>query len=97
MRAPHSDPGSSTLKWARAVAMGSLAGLPGRDGHVGHPASLAPDLALGVGVTIMTGAQVIYREVDDFRQMWDAHEHQQMEHGGVLHEAGDHPAVQGRE
>src|SRR5690606_15713908 len=38
----------------------ALAGLPGRDGHVGHPAPLAPDLALGVGVTIMTGAQVIY-------------------------------------
>src|SRR5690606_34804025 len=37
------------------------------------------------------------REVDDFGQMWRAHEHQQMQHRRVLHEAGDDTAMDGRQ
>src|SRR5690606_13978023 len=44
-------------------------GLPGGDGHVGHPAPLAPYLALGEGVAIVPGAQVVHREVDGLRQI----------------------------
>src|SRR5690606_29063054 len=71
--------------------------LPGRNGDVGYAAPLAPDLASGKGVTIVTRPKIIYREVDDFGQMWRAHEHKQMEHRGVLHEAGDHPTMNSRQ
>src|SRR3989338_3319280 len=72
-------------------------GLPGIDGDVGDTSALSPDLALGVGVTIMACAQVIYREVDDFRQMWQPHEHQQVQRGRMLHKPGQHSAVNGRQ
>src|SRR5690606_7713511 len=71
-----------------------LVRLPGSDGDVGATAALPPHLAGSEGVTIETGTKIIYREVDDFRQMWSTHEHQQMQHRRMLHEAGYHAAMQ---
>src|SRR5690606_35228171 len=44
--------------------------LPGGNRNVCDAAPLAPHLAGSEGVTIETGTKIIYREVDDFRQMW---------------------------
>src|SRR5690606_15569840 len=74
-----------------------LGGLRCGDGNIRHAPALTPDLTLRIGVTIMTGAQVIYREIDDFRQMRNAREHQQVQHCRMLHEAGNDAAMDRRQ
>src|SRR5690606_8749507 len=95
------SPTASGLVHLEMAASGSdgfgLIRLPGSDGDVGDTATLTPHLAGSEGGPIKTGTTIIYRQVDDCGQMWTAHEHQQMQHRRVFHEAGDDPAMQRRQ
>ncbi|MNP53566.1 hypothetical protein D3C76_1480530 [compost metagenome] len=70
-----------------------LVALPGGDRNVGHPSPLAPELAAGVGVAKMSGAQVIDGKIDDFRNRRALGENQQVQGRRQLHETGDHTTM----
>ncbi|MNP12412.1 hypothetical protein D3C76_1046420 [compost metagenome] len=70
--------------------------LPGGDRHVGHPPPLTPQLALGVRVAVMPGAQVVDGEIDDLRDARALAVDQQVKRRRKFHEARDDTPMDGR-
>ena len=70
-----------------------LAGLPGRNGHVGDLSSLPDDIADSEAINVTARPEIVYGKVDHFGNLFQPCVHHHMQYAGGFHKAADHAAM----